>query len=80
MFSAELDSNVCYLYHLISDDMSVQHSVAFIETISNGVFSLIFANEVGRYLLILIDRRDVEGEFHHIDIVPMSGNISVCMA
>ena len=61
--------------------MSVIHSVAFIETISKWCFfSLIFANEVGRYLLMLNDRCDVEGEFHHIDIVPMSGNISACMA
>ena len=60
--------------------MSVQHSVAFIETISKWCFSLIFANVVGRYLLILNDLRDVEGEFHLIDIVPMSGNISACMA
>ena len=26
--------------------------------------------------LILNDRRDVVGEFHHIDIAPMSGDIS----
>ena len=35
-----------------------------------------FVNVIGRYYLILNDRRDVIGEFHHIDVAPMLGDIS----
>ena len=77
VFSAELDSIFIIWYRPIC---WFNIALPLLKRFRNGVFSLIFANEVGRYLLILNDRRDVEGEFHHIDKVPMPGNISACVA
>ena len=77
MFSAELDSIYIIWYR---PTCRSNIALPLLKRYRNGVFSLIFANVVGRYLFILNDLRDVEGEFHHIDIVPMSGNISACMA
>ena len=60
VFSAELD-------------MSVQSSVAFNESISKWhCFHYFLPMKLADIYLILNDRRDVEGEFHRIDIIPMS--------
>ena len=77
VFSAELDNIYIIWYRPICRS---NIALPLLKRYRNGVFSSIFANEVGRYLLILNDRCDVEGEFHHVDIVPMSGNISAWMA
>ena len=77
VFSAELDNIYVIWYRPICRS---NIALPLLKRYRNGDFSLIFANEVDRYLLILNDRRDVKGEFHHIDIIPMSGNISACMA
>ena len=60
VFSAELD-------------MSVQSSIAFNESISKWRFFRYFLPmKLADIYLILNDRRDVEGEFHRIDVIPMS--------